>query len=148
MKPTRGFSADVGQRSTGAGGPDQIEYDIDQLCKMFDPLQSGGGIGTENIQLLAITAALIANGTIDLSKLNLASVDTRYATTDYVASQIGALLLQQIPVGTITNSQLATDAKVGSLATSTTTEKSNVVNITNEINQHVSYLETLRWVGV
>lgn len=148
MKPTRSFSANIGQKSTGAAGPDQIEYDLDQICKMFDPTQTNGGIGAENIQLLAITAALIANGVIDLTKLNTANVDTRYATNDYVSSQINALMLQQIPVGTITNDQLATDIKVGSLTTSTTSDKSSVINVTNEINQLVANSRILMWAGV
>lgn len=49
-KPTRTFGADVGQYSTGTSGPDQIEYDLDQTFKMFDPNQTGGGIGLENLK--------------------------------------------------------------------------------------------------
>jgi hypothetical protein len=60
-KPKRTFSADVGQRSTGTRGPDQIEYDLDVLFNMFDPEAdhpdgSKGGIEGANIQAKSITS--------------------------------------------------------------------------------------------
>lgn len=64
MKFTRTFSADVGQKSVGAAGPDQIEHDLDQIAKQFDPLQPGGGIAEENIQNSAVTAPKLANGAV------------------------------------------------------------------------------------
>lgn len=53
-KPKRTFSADVGQYSVGTAGPDQIEYDLDNLFHMLDPstlLKDGstGGIGPDNM---------------------------------------------------------------------------------------------------
>ena len=53
-KPKRTFSADVGQHSVGTAGPDQIEYDLDNLFHMLDPstlLKDGspGGIGPDNM---------------------------------------------------------------------------------------------------
>lgn len=55
MKPTRSFTADVGDDSVGLGGPDAIENDIDQVTTMFNPQAThdnaeSGGIGTENLQ--------------------------------------------------------------------------------------------------
>jgi len=70
-KPSRTFSADVGQKSTGAAGPDQIEYDLDNLFAMLDPLgtlrdgTTPGGIGEENFQDSSVTDAKIGNRTVD-----------------------------------------------------------------------------------
>ena len=57
--PQRTFSADVGQYSIGTAGPDQIEYDFDNLFAMLDPQKtlrdgSQGGIGVENMQDMRI----------------------------------------------------------------------------------------------
>jgi len=49
MKFSRTFSANPGDYSTGTAGPDQIEYDLDQIAKNLDPTQDGGGIGAENM---------------------------------------------------------------------------------------------------
>jgi len=73
-KPTRTFSADVGQKSTGAAGPDQIEHDLDNLFAMFDPaatLKDGsvGGIGGENMKAGSLTDAALADVTIDQEQL-------------------------------------------------------------------------------
>ena len=46
------------------------------------------------------------------------------------------------PNGSVGNAQLATDVKVGSLAASTTVDKSNVIAITNEINAKFSIPKT------
>lgn len=57
--PKRTFSADVGQYSIGTAGPDQMEYDFDNLFAMLDPSKtlkdgSPGGIGAENMQNMTI----------------------------------------------------------------------------------------------
>ena len=62
LKPIRTFTADEGDYSIGIAGPDQIEHDIDELCKKFDPLSTmsdgvPGGISGDNIQEDAIKAA-------------------------------------------------------------------------------------------
>ncbi|TCO79133.1 hypothetical protein [Marinisporobacter balticus] len=54
MKPTRKFTADDGDFSTGLSGPDTIEIDIDTTNKMFDSLAvhangEKGGIKRENL---------------------------------------------------------------------------------------------------
>lgn len=69
-KPKRTFSADVGQRSVGAAGPDQIEYDLDNLFAALDPNDtfkdgSPGGITTENMRNNAVTDAILGNRTVD-----------------------------------------------------------------------------------
>lgn len=51
--PTRGFSANVGDNSTGSAGPDAIESDIDKIVAMMDPGKihtdsTPGGIHNEN----------------------------------------------------------------------------------------------------
>ena len=69
-KPTRSFSADVNQFSTGAAGPDQIEHDLDNLFAMFDPgaaLKDGspGGIGGDNVKDGSLSDGKLADITID-----------------------------------------------------------------------------------
>lgn len=69
-KPIREFSANVGDYSTGTGGPDAIENDIDSINRMFDPEtehEGGvpGGIAEGNIQAGAATDAIIGDRTID-----------------------------------------------------------------------------------
>src|SRR5690606_28703068 len=54
--PRRTFTADEGQPSTGAAGPDAIEYDLDNAFAMFNPLDTlrtgepGGIDANENIR--------------------------------------------------------------------------------------------------
>lgn len=69
-KPTRTFAANEGQPSVGSAGPDQIEYDLDNLFAMFNPmalLRDGtpGGIAGENIRSDSITDDHIGYRTID-----------------------------------------------------------------------------------
>lgn len=57
--PERTFSADVGQFSVGTAGPDQIEYDFDNLFAMLNPgatLKNGspGGVGSENMKTVTL----------------------------------------------------------------------------------------------
>jgi hypothetical protein len=54
-KPSRTFDGVIGSPSVGTGGPDQIEYDIDNLMAALDPAKthkdgSPGGIGWENVK--------------------------------------------------------------------------------------------------
>lgn len=70
LRPQRTFSADVGEASTGTAGPDQIEYDIDVINKMFNPATTHadgttGGIGTNNMQSASATDDIIGDRTID-----------------------------------------------------------------------------------
>lgn len=74
MKPSRTFNGTAGQPSTGIGGPDTLETDLDSICTMFDPLGihtdlSAGGIGTTNIQTSAVTTAIIANKAVTSDKI-------------------------------------------------------------------------------
>ncbi|MFS8535864.1 MAG: hypothetical protein FWJ65_11980, partial [Limnochordales bacterium] len=54
--PRRTFTADEGQPSTGAAGPDAIEYDLDNAFAMFNPMatlrtgEPGGIDANENIR--------------------------------------------------------------------------------------------------
>ena len=69
-KPLRTFNANEGQPSVGTAGPDQIEYDLDNLFAMFDPqalLHDGspGGISGENIRSDSITDQHLGYRTID-----------------------------------------------------------------------------------
>jgi hypothetical protein len=52
-RPSRTFNGTAGQPSSGVGGPDQIEYDLGELCAALDPDKthadgSQGGIGWEH----------------------------------------------------------------------------------------------------
>jgi len=89
-KPKRTFSADVGQRSVGAAGPDQIEYDLDNAFAMFDPAAtlrdgSAGGINTENIRGGAVTDDIIGTRTVDQ---NIATVESNTGTLTQLLSWI------------------------------------------------------------
>jgi len=70
FKPTREFSANVGDYSVNTAGPDSIENDIDSINRMFDPLTEhspgvGGGIAEGNIQAGAATDTIIGERTIN-----------------------------------------------------------------------------------
>ncbi len=59
-KPKRTFDGVPGAPSVGAGGPDQIKYDLDNLFAALDPVKtfndsSPGGIGSENVRHGGIT---------------------------------------------------------------------------------------------
>lgn len=74
MKPSRTFNGTAGQPSTGIGGPDTIETDLDAICTMFDPDGihedlSAGGIATANIQDSAVTTAKIASKAVTSAKI-------------------------------------------------------------------------------
>ena len=68
-KPTRTFTGQEGQRSTGTAGPDAIRNDFDNAFAMFDPqktLTTGepGGISEENIRPGAATDDVIGERTV------------------------------------------------------------------------------------
>lgn len=68
-KPTRTFTGQEGQRSTGTAGPDAIRNDFDNAFAMFDPektLTTGdpGGISEENIRPGAVTDDVIGERTV------------------------------------------------------------------------------------
>ena len=68
-KPTRTFTGQEGQRSTGTAGPDAIRNDFDNAFAMFDPektLTTGdpGGISAENIRPGAVTDDVIGERTV------------------------------------------------------------------------------------
>jgi hypothetical protein len=90
-KPTRTFSANVGQKSTGNSGPDAIETDIDAINKMFDPIQAGGGIGTENLQDGAATDNIIGNRTVDQTLAGGANTGTPTQLLSWIVKQIFSL---------------------------------------------------------
>lgn len=70
FKPTREFSANVGDYSIDDAGPDAIENDVDKIMRMFDPDTEHapgipGGIGAGNIQANAVTDAIVGERTIN-----------------------------------------------------------------------------------
>lgn len=70
------------------------------------------------------------------------TTSTQAPSKGYVDTAIAGVVLGQIPDNSITNVKLATDIKVGSLATLTTTEKASVVGAINETNQSVTNRDT------
>lgn len=72
-------------------------------------------------------------------KLGVANgIATLGADSKLTASQLPAIGSSQITDGSITNNDLATDVKVGSLSALTTTTKSNVVAAVNEVRSNLS----------
>ncbi|MDK2932407.1 MAG: hypothetical protein PWP27_217, partial [Clostridiales bacterium] len=131
MKPTRKFTADLGDFSTDLAGPDTIEQDFDQINKMFDPLSthedgSTGGIGTENIQDGAITTSKLADSNIDNTKLADDSISTSKI-------QDNAVTTVKILDGNVTTSKIK-DANITTTKIAdknVTTEKINDLAVTN-----------------
>jgi len=70
---------------------------------------------------------------------NIAATNTKDAIEEVYAA-IASTVLGEIPDNSITNVKLATDIKVGSLATLTTTEKSSVVGAINELDAYVDFV--------
>lgn len=69
-RPKRTFAADVGQSSTGTAGPDQIEYDLDNVFAALDPTETfkdgtQGGIGSDNLKNDAVSDEKIGDRTVD-----------------------------------------------------------------------------------
>jgi len=79
MKFSRTFNGTPGQKSAGTGGPDQIEYDLDQIAKNLDPTQEGGGITADNIPNSAITTIKIADDAVTDGKIGNRTVDPTLA---------------------------------------------------------------------
>ena len=125
--PARTFSASVGDKSnTATTGPDGIETDIDALrtflTNILTKLQAvtDGDSGADGIGVTAIEGV---SGT----------------TVQAVLEAIIALGTGTLPPdGSINNTKLATDVKVGSLAALTTTEKSSIVEAINELVSEVA----------
>ena len=87
-KPKRTFSADVGQHSVGTAGPDQIEYDLDNLFHMLDPstlLKDGspGGIGPDNMS---------DRFTVDQSQSPVSNQGALHLLVGRIANRIRAIL--------------------------------------------------------
>lgn len=87
-KPKRTFSADVGQHSVGTAGPDQIEYDLDNLFHMLDPstlLKDGspGGIGPDNMS---------DRFTVDQSQSPVSNQGALHLLVGRIANRIRAVL--------------------------------------------------------
>ena len=122
--PARTFSASVGDKSnTATTGPDGIETDIDALrtflTNILTKLQAvtDGDSGADGIGVTAIEGV---SGT----------------TVQAVLEAIIALGTGTLPPdGSINNAKLATDVKVGSLASLETTAKASVVGAINDLNR-------------
>lgn len=96
-KPKRTFSADVGQYSTGTAGPDQIEYDLDNLTAMFDTnslLKDGsqGGIGSDNIKAGGVSDDNIGDRTIDQSQSPISNTGKLTILLGRLANRLRAII--------------------------------------------------------
>lgn len=156
--PTRTFSANVGQTSTGTRGPDQLETDLDAIFTLLN-----AGLDTEHMANGAASDDIIGSRTVDQA-IATASADTGtltqllswivkaiftiqgdvtnwYDTPDYsltdLKDEIDDLVLGEIPEGSIYDSQLALDIKVGSLATLNTAETGNITDALNEVHDQL-----------
>jgi hypothetical protein len=118
MPYNRTFSADVGQRSIGSAGPDQIEYDLDNLFAALDPNKTyrdgqPGGIGTENIRDGAVTTAKIADGNVTTAKIADGAVTTaKIADSNVTTAKIAdnAVTTSKIADSNVTTSKIADGA--------------------------------------
>lgn len=90
--PSRTFSADVGDYSTGTAGPDQLETDLDTIFGMFDPATTG--IDTDNIVDDAVTDAKIGDRTVDQA------IATSYTNTEDLTTLLSFIVKM---LKTITN---------------------------------------------
>lgn len=79
---------------------------------------------------------------IGATALNAFSGETVQAILEYLKTQVDGVVLGEIPDNSLTNAKLGTDIKIGSLATLTTTEKSNVVGAINEIDGEIVTVAT------
>ncbi len=71
------------------------------------------------------------------------SADYQPSTKKYVDDEITGVVLGDIPDNSLTNVKLATDVKIGSLATLITTVKTSVTNAINEIVTNIGSLLSL-----
>lgn len=95
-KPTRTFTGQEGQPSTGSAGPEAIKTDIDSALKMFDPnatLPSGepGGIDEENIRSGAASDRVIGSRTVDQDLAPTGSTGTLTQLLSWFANRIKAI---------------------------------------------------------
>lgn len=95
-KPTRTFTGEEGQPSTGSAGPEAIKTDIDSALKMFDPnatLPSGepGGIDEENIRSGAASDRVIGSRTVDQDLAPTGSTGTLTQLLSWFANRIKAI---------------------------------------------------------
>ena len=70
------------------------------------------------------------------------TTDLQASTKKYVDDTVTGVVLGQITDNSLTNAKLATDIKVGSLASLTTTEKGSVVGAINELDSDFGTLNT------
>src|SRR5690554_5760097 len=95
-KPTREFSADVGQKSMGVAGPDYIERDFDKLFAMLDPNKSlptgeQGGIGSENMKPGAVDDNVIGDREIDDTQESTGNVGKLSNLLNWFANMIKSI---------------------------------------------------------
>lgn len=134
-KPTREFSANVGDYSVDIAGPDAIENDIDSIMRMFDPETEHapgipGGIGTGNIQEGAVTDNIVGERTIDQ---NIADA---YTNTGFITKLLSLLAKAIKALKGTANWYTPTSDSIEGLHTRVTTNKDNITINTNAIANH------------
>lgn len=135
FKPSRQFSANIGDCSVDDAGPDAIENDIDSIMRMFDPDTEHapgipGGISAGNIQDNASTDDIIGERTIDQDTAE------EYSNTGKLTSLLSliAKTIKQIK-GTANWYTQASDT-INGLNSKVTTNISNILSVTNGLNNH------------
>jgi len=95
--PTRTFEAEVGIPSEGTAGPNQIEWDLDNIFAMFNPAAmtrdgQPGGIGHENLRDDAATDRVIGDRTISDAEAPTGDTGPLTVILGWLAHQIKAIL--------------------------------------------------------
>lgn len=134
-KPTREFSANVGDYSVDIAGPDAIENDIDSIMRMFDPETEHapgipGGIGTGNIQTGAGTDEIIGERTISQD------ISDAYTNTGFITKLLSLLAKAIKALKGTANWYTPTSDSIEGLHTRVTTNKDNITINTNAIANH------------
>ena len=109
------------------------------------------GVGDTKLQTIleklstwvkSFTLATSGNGSALIGSQTITGIvgNTVYDQLKSIRQSIDQLVLGQIPLESVTNNMLVSDAKIGSLATLTTQYKSSVVAAINELNEAIDTL--------
>lgn len=95
--PTRTFEAEAGIPSEGTAGPNQIEWDLDNLFAMFNPAAltrdgQPGGISAENIRDGAATDRVIGDRTVSDAEAPTGDTGPLTVILGWLAYQLKAIL--------------------------------------------------------
>lgn len=130
------LTTDLSNHQNLADKPNQNEgYTSTQLKVLYDKAPNDIKEYINTVLLPALES--VTDGSSGADKIGATEIATGSGTTvqavlEWLKTQIDNTVLGDIPDGSLTNAKLATDIKIGSLASLTTTDKSSVVNAVNE----------------